>query len=71
MAVDYIKNKVDWVVYLERRNPLFYICIFNKAFGDRLKEVVGFGFKYQFQKYYNNLGLQSLFIIVFLVFELF
>ncbi len=56
MAVDYIKNKVDWVVYLERRNPLFYICIFNKAFGDRLKEVVGFGFKYQLYTYEKENG---------------
>jgi phosphohistidine swiveling domain-containing protein len=39
--------KIDWKKYIERRNSIFYVSIFNTAYGSLLLEKTGFGFKHQ------------------------
>lgn len=51
MKTDFTKEKIDWEVYIERRNSVFYVCIFNLVYGRLLKKITGFGFKYQLYSY--------------------
>jgi len=38
---------IDWVPYIERRNSLLYVSIFQEAYGPILKKLVGWGFTKQ------------------------
>lgn len=38
---------MEWQKYIERRNSIFYVSIFDKAYGKMLKENTGFGFSNQ------------------------
>ena len=44
-------KRVDWEIYIERRNSVFYVSIFNAAYGRLLKRATGFGFTYQLYSY--------------------
>ena len=47
----YLKQKVDWELYLERKNAIFYVAIFNHAYGSLLKKTTGFGFTHQLYRH--------------------
>lgn len=57
MKIDYTKKKIDWNVYIERKNMVFYICIACKAYGKLLKKSAGIGLQYQihYYKHGNNI----------------
>lgn len=55
--MNYINKKIDWEKYIERRNSIFYVSIFNKAYGKMLLETTGFGFTHQL--YTNEEGVYT------------
>ncbi len=52
--IDYTSNKIRWEKYIERRNTIFYVSIFNTAYGKRLREITGFGFHHQLYSLKNG-----------------
>ena len=56
MTTEYTKQKVDWVVYLERERFLFYVSAYKDPYGTLLKKATGFGFAHQFHTYSEGIG---------------
>lgn len=44
-------QNIDWEKYIERRNSIFYVSLFNHVYGKLLKNTIGFGFKHQLYAY--------------------
>ncbi len=44
----------DWQHYLEREDSIFYVSVFNCAYGELLKKFTGFGFTQQLYHYDHN-----------------
>ncbi|MBI3033100.1 hypothetical protein HYY69_06505 [Candidatus Woesearchaeota archaeon] len=48
-------EKIPWTKYLERKNAITYISIFNVAYGKLLEEATGFRFRKQLYRLDNNI----------------
>lgn len=48
------KQKITWQKYLERKNAITYISIFNNAYGKLLEKATGFRFKKQLYTFNDN-----------------
>jgi phosphohistidine swiveling domain-containing protein len=53
---DYFEKNIDWVVYLERKQPLFLFASFVRPYGSKLKEATGFGFVRQLYYFKDDTG---------------
>ncbi|MCX6707954.1 MAG: PEP-utilizing enzyme [Candidatus Woesearchaeota archaeon] len=53
--MDYTKKRINWELYIERKNAFFYVTIFNRAYGQLLRKTTGFGFTHQLYVYKDSL----------------
>lgn len=53
---NYSEKDVDWVLYLERQQPIFLFASFVRPYGLKLKEATGFGFVHQLHHFKNDTG---------------
>ena len=54
---DYVKNKIQWQLYLERKQPLMLFAAFIQPYGPMLKEATGFGFEHQLHFFRGDTGV--------------
>ena len=47
-------KEVDWQKYIERRNSIFYVSLFNTSYGRLLKQTTGFAFSHQLYTLKDN-----------------
>jgi len=54
-----LPNKIsrikDWKVYIQRRNSLYYVSVFNKAYGQLLQKEISCSFKNQLYSFGNKI----------------
>lgn len=51
MQKQYHYQDINWVRYIERRNSLFYVCIFIEAYSSGLRKALGVSYKNQLHLY--------------------